>query len=141
MPVVLRLERIDVVVDQAAARRVASQFGFTLVTDTARQVLNRATVLTPVKTGNLRGHNRMRVQRTATRIAAEVFNEASYVEAVHDGSRPHTIRARGRALRFVAGGRTLYRRQVRHPGTRARPFLEQAGREVAAAAGFRWSRG
>lgn len=109
------------------------------VTDICRQIYNRAIVLCPVDTGNLRTHHVMRVDRVTCR--GQVFNDASYATAVHDGTRPHTITARrGRTLRFVAGGRVVYARQVRHPGTRPQPWLAMAAASVAAGTGVRWAR-
>ena len=58
------------------------------------------------------------------------------------GTRPHAVAARrggqgGRraALRFTAGGETLFRASVSHPGVRANPFLAQAARAADAPAG------
>lgn len=46
-----------------------------------------------------------------------------------EGTRPHEIAARGGGvLRFVAGGRTVFARNVHHPGTSANDFVEQAVR-------------
>lgn len=40
------------------------------------------------------------------------------------GTRPHLIRpVRAQALRFTVGGRVVYAKLVRHPGTRANNFL------------------
>lgn len=40
------------------------------------------------------------------------------------GTRPHLIRPRrAQALRFTVGGRVVYAKLVRHPGTRANNFL------------------
>lgn len=47
------------------------------------------------------------------------------------GTRPHLIRPRRRrALRFRVGGRQVFARLVRHPGTRANNFLLDALRRV-----------
>jgi hypothetical protein len=52
---------------------------------------------------------------------------ARYVMAHHDGTAPHEIRARRRqSLRFVVGGRVMFRRRVWHPGTRGTRFLTRA---------------
>ncbi|MDX3237209.1 hypothetical protein PV392_16325 [Streptomyces sp. ME03-5709C] len=49
------------------------------------------------------------------------------VRFVLDGTRPHLIRPRrAKALRFEVGGRTVYAKLVRHPGTRANNFLRRA---------------
>jgi len=52
----------------------------------------------------------------------------SYVMPHHDGSPPHIIaaRRRGRYLRFEMNGAVVFRRQVRHPGTRGTKFLTRA---------------
>ena len=49
------------------------------------------------------------------------------------GTGAHSIVAKGRTLRFQVGGQTLYRRMVRHPGTKPRPFMTEA-RDAAVAA-------
>lgn len=50
------------------------------------------------------------------------------VRLVLEGTRPHLIRPRrAQFLRFqVAGGRTVYTKLVRHPGTKPVPFLQEA---------------
>lgn len=43
---------------------------------------------------------------------------------VHEGTRPHIIRANGtNHLRFTRRGRVVYTRQVIHPGTRGKKYL------------------
>jgi hypothetical protein len=49
------------------------------------------------------------------------------------GTRPHTIVAHGKALRFVVNGEVLYRRMVRHPGTKPRPIMHHAAEAGALA--------
>jgi hypothetical protein len=57
-----------------------------------------------------------------------------YTMFEHDGTVPHIIVARRRkALRFMVGGRVVFRRSVRHPGTRGTFFLT---RSLPLAAGF-----
>lgn len=69
----------------------------------------------------------MRVSQTGLRIRGDVFNNTKYALAVHEGTKPHIIRARKRkALKFDVGGRTVYASSVRHPGTKAQPFLSDA---------------
>lgn len=51
----------------------------------------------------------------------------SYVMPHHDGSSPHIIRARrAKTLRFEQHGVIVFRKQVRHPGTRGTRFLTRA---------------
>jgi len=51
-------------------------------------------------------------------------NAKGYAQYVSSGTRPHVILPkRGKALRFVIAGRTVFARRVNHPGTRANPYL------------------
>ena len=130
--------QIEVVVDPAAARAVGLDAAERVVTDVTRRVFNRAIVLTPVDTGNLRAQNNMRVQRTANGALGEIFNDTSYASAVHNGNRAYTVRPRRRkALRFVAkSGDVVFAKSARIPARRGRPWLTRALQEVAGPAGF-----
>jgi hypothetical protein len=64
-----------------------------------------------------------------------VENPSPVAAMLDRGTRPHEIRARrARALRFRAGGRTVFARRVMHPGTRPLYFVE---RTLAATEGAR----
>lgn len=59
---------------------------------------------------------------------------------MNDGTRPHIIAARRKkALRFVQGGAVRFAKSVKHPGTKADPYLEAAqeyaGAEIDRAVG------
>jgi len=50
-----------------------------------------------------------------------------YTMLEHDGTAPHIIRARRKkSLRFTVGGKVVFRRQVRHPGTTGTHFLTKS---------------
>lgn len=108
----------------------------------ARQVVQRAKVLAPVDTGRLRAS--IRTERRSLlgfRLRWTVGSDVEYAAAVNDGTRPHVIRPKTKqALRFRIGGRTVFAKVVNHPGTRARPFLDRALREVAARRGYDFTR-
>lgn len=106
--------------------------------EAARQVVNRAKVLAPVDTGRLRASIRVERRRTLTlRSIYTIGSDVEYADMVHGGTRPHIIRPRTKqVLKFQVGGRTVYAKLVHHPGTRARPFLDRALREVAAQRGY-----
>lgn len=106
-------------------------------------MVNRARVLAPVRTGRLRSSIRAEPPRFfSLRGVVSVGSDLEYAGFVNDGTRPHTIRPRrAKALRFVVGGQVVYARVVHHPGTRARPFLDRALREVAAARGYSFRQG
>lgn len=125
--------------DRADLRRVIRDASARELRNAGRQVVNRAKVLAPVDTGRLRASIEGRLNRTWTlRPQFTVGSNVEYAQMVHDGTRPHIIRPRNaRSLRFVVGGQVVYARVVHHPGTRARPFLDRALREVTAGRGYR----
>lgn len=89
-------------------------------------------------TGRLRASIRADPPRVfSLRGSVTVGSDVEYSGFVNDGTRPHVIRPRNaQALRFRVGGRVVFARVVHHPGTRARPFLDRALREVAAQRGY-----
>lgn len=90
----------------------------------------RQTRLFRDRTGKLRASIRSRARSL---FVASVEARRPYASFVHNGTAPHVIEARGGGmLRFVANGQTVFRRRVNHPGTAARPFVQNA---VDAAAG------
>lgn len=55
-----------------------------------------------------------------------------YAPHVEEGTRPHVIRPRKkRALRFPAGGREVFARQVQHPGTKGVHMLKRGAAAAA----------
>lgn len=99
-----------------------------------RRVANQARADVPVRTGHLGqtiGEGPITFTGPRT-VHGSVHATADYALYVHEGTRPHLIRPkRAKALRFNIGGRTVFARLVRHPGTRARPFLRNAALRVA----------
>jgi hypothetical protein len=50
-----------------------------------------------------------------------------YAGFVEFGTKPHEIRPKSaKVLRFSVGGKTVYTKRVRHPGTKAQPFMKPA---------------
>jgi hypothetical protein len=111
-------------------------------------VVAEAKRIVPRKTGNL---GRRIVVESASRETVVVRAKAPYAAAVEFGTRPHIIRPRrARALRFPAagsqttlGGRVkkgkgsyAFARFVRHPGTRAQPYLIPGARAALSKHGF-----
>jgi hypothetical protein len=110
----------------------------------------------PRKTGNL--GRTIRIGRVTDR-EAETLATASYALYVHEGTKPHDIRPRkAKVLAFPAagsgtlsgrvkkGGRVIFAKRVRHPGTKANPFMLRGARKAIADTGFaklvidRWNR-
>jgi hypothetical protein len=133
----ITLGRVDIDISEGRARALAVSKSLPLVTNTTRKILNRAKVLAPVDTGRLRSSGRMAIKITHIGPTGVVTFPVRYAQFVHDGTRPHIIRARRKkVLKFKVGSAVLYRPLVHHPGTRARPWLERAMVEVAPAANF-----
>jgi hypothetical protein len=104
----------------------------------APQVLNRAKILAPVDTGRLRASGRIEYSSFFSfRPKATIVFDTDYSAFVNDGTRPHIIRPKNaKVLRFNVGGRVVYAKVVHHPGTRPRPFLDRALREVVRPRGW-----
>jgi hypothetical protein len=74
---------------------------------------------TPVNRGILRGSIFTAMQGNPdTGLRGIVSTPIDYAIPVERGTRPHVIQGHGQMLRFVIGGRVIYRRFVMHPGTR-----------------------
>ena len=125
-------------INNAGANAAAVNVAYRLVVYTTQRVLNRAIVLTPVDTGNLRAQNSMRVRRGRKLITGEVFNNARYAAAVHNGTKAYTVVPRRRkALRWrTKGGDVVFAKKARIPARRGRPWLLRALREIAIPDGF-----
>lgn len=124
--------------DRAELNRAMTNASREELREASRQVVNRAKVLAPVRTGRLRSSIRAEPPRIfSLRGSVKVGSDLEYAAFVNDGTRPHTIRPRTKqVLRFQVGGRVVFAKVVNHPGTRANPFLDRALREVAAQRGY-----
>ena len=117
-------------VEVIGAKPLAAAFGAApaLVDKEARIAMEASLVglraeidrVTPVDTGRLRAGTAARMTGVlATGLRGIVVNRVPYAVPVEFGTRPHLIRPRrGRVLRFEVNGRTVFAREVRHPGTR-----------------------
>jgi hypothetical protein len=151
--------------DNAVVLSQAVGLASPLVAKVSRRVLNRAEATAPVRYGVLRGSHSMSMRVSRTSVVGRIEVSAKYAEAVHNGTAPHDIRPKAaKALSFTwakAGGvrvvvpkKNLVRGPtglrktkrgvifyvakgfVRHPGTKARPWLFRALREVATLENF-----
>lgn len=117
----------------AAGRKVAS---------VTRRTRNRAVILAPVDTGNLRAAHTMQIRELARSVHGRVMNRIQYALPVHDGRGVVVIRPKRRkALRFVVNGRVVFARKVVQPPRRGKPWLYRALQEVAIPEGFTVTRG
>lgn len=74
------------------------------------------------------------IRRGGKTLIIGVKNTAKHAAVLEKGSKAHVIRARRRkALRFMAGGKLVFRKAVNHPGTKPYRFLSR-GRDAGSAA-------
>jgi len=59
-------------------------------------------------------------------LSAKVGVGVYYAVYVEYGTRPHIIRAHGRALRFEVGGKVVFAKYVRHPGMKPQYFVKNS---------------
>lgn len=107
------------------------------VVKTTLKVFNRARVMTPVDTGNLRASHQFKIKQAETSITGEVFTKVKYALAVHEGRRALTIFPKKKqALAFRWHGQPMVRKYVTQPARRGKPWLRDALREVATSEGY-----
>lgn len=86
-------------------------------------VLDEARRLVPFRTGKTRASLYAETRGTTVRVGSR-SPVAAYL---NNGTRAHTIRPIGaKALRFYIGGRAVFAKYVRHPGTKPTRFLQRA---------------
>jgi hypothetical protein len=100
------------------------------------RVATTARGLAPERSGALKAAIREDPQRRSGpwTIDGGVSVDVPYAAAVHEGARPHVIRARRAPfLRFYwpKVGRVVFFKSVNHPGNAPNPFLTNAGHRVA----------
>jgi len=84
-----------------------------------------ATINCPVDKGRLK--NSINLKPTTPGYSNyQLFDAVEYGPSVEFGTAPHIIRPKGKALKFKAGGKTIFAKKVNHPGTRATPFFRPA---------------
>lgn len=109
------------------------------VNEVSEAVTARAKVLAPVRTGALRASIRKTMRARRNSVTGTVKANVNYAYWVHQGTHAHFIAARRRKfLRFQGpGGGWVFRKMVRHPGTKPQPYLTTALHEVAPIYGFK----
>lgn len=65
--------------------------------------------------------------RKGQTLFGTVYTALDYGVYLHEGTRPHVIEPRRKkALRWTDGGRFVFARRVKHPGTKADPYIYDA---------------
>lgn len=53
-----------------------------------------------------------------------------YSPYIVNGTRPHTIKAKGKKLKFMKNGSYVFVNEVRHPGSKANDFIGKAVKKL-----------
>jgi len=86
-------------------------------------LFSESVIQTPVKTGRLQSGHRYSIEVLRGRI----YPTVKYAIFVHEPTRPHIIEPRrAKVLRFIIGGKVIFAKKVKHPGTKGQPFFEKA---------------
>lgn len=82
----------------------------------------------PVKSGKLR--DSIRAINEPMKVRVGPFG-VEYNQFVVEGTKAHEIKPKNKsALMFKIGGRTYYAKTVKHPGTRANPYMQVSSKKV-----------
>lgn len=134
----MKVRSVKIDIDNRHCKAVGVSLAAPLVFEVTRSVLNQGKATAPVDHGNLRASHGMTMRPYANGVKGTVEARARYARMVHEGTSAHPIRARRKkALRFVAGGRVVIVKSVRHPGTRPNRWLTRALDMQASARGFK----
>lgn len=134
----MTVQSVRVDLYQAAIKGILQDDVGKEVTKTTVKVLNRARVMTPVDTGNLRASHQFKITGGSQKITGEVFTNVKYALAVHEGRRPVVIYPKTKqALAFHWHGQKFVRKWVSQPGRKGKPWLRDALREVATSEGYK----
>ncbi|EDY43995.1 hypothetical protein [Streptomyces sp. SPB074] len=119
--------KVEVSIGPRFAERLLGGVGEQTLRRRAERVADLARAYAP---GSMARGITMRVEGRGRGMEAIITSTHPASRYVLHGTAPHIIRPRrARALRFQAGGRTVFAAVVHHPGTRANDFLSRALRE------------
>ena len=96
-------------------QKVLKKIGFNIEARAKRNITNNGSVKT--------GHLRRGVTTDIGNMEVTVHtSNIKYARGVEEGTRPHTIRAKNKKALYWKGAKHPVK-SVRHPGSRAKPFL------------------
>jgi hypothetical protein len=132
---------------QLLARMEAIKPNAELMRGLALSAVREQKLLVPRKTGNLGRSIRL---GAVTPKRAETVATAHYAAYVERGTRPHIITPKNKkVLRWAAngsgrltgaartGGQVRFAKRVRHPGTKAQPFMLPGAKKAVEGAGLK----
>jgi hypothetical protein len=118
---------VEVRLNQNALRRLLRSRTSTARRKMEQRTERTANITRDLAPGSMGDYVDWRVEEGPGGLQGVITCNHPAVRFVLDGTRPHLIRPRrAKALRFEVGGRVVYARLVRHPGTEPNDFLGKA---------------
>ncbi|MEZ3180814.1 hypothetical protein KYY02_19600 [Streptomyces pimonensis] len=121
---------VEVTIDPSRIARLLRRRGGRVEQKLRQRTERTANIAQQLAPGSMGDYITWKVQDGPRSLQGVIVCDHPAVHYVLNGTRPHLIRPRrAKALRFEVGGRVVYTKLVRHPGTRANNFLGRALRE------------
>jgi HK97 gp10 family phage protein len=121
---VTQLDVTQLAIDLNNAGEMAGRSLDDLMLFIANSMAQDMQAIVPVDTGNLKSAIKVTKEGEGRYRVGPDLVQAPYAWFVEFGTKPHIIEAKpGKTLRFQKDGKTIYTKRVRHPGTRAQPYV------------------
>lgn len=100
------------------------------ITKLSRETAERARRQAGIDTGALRASIDYRVYLRG-HIVGRIGSDNKIAFLHHEGTKPHLIKPKNKAVKFSgSGGKVIYRKIIRHPGTAPNRYLTDSLRSV-----------
>lgn len=118
---------VSVTVDPGVIARLLRRRGGLVERRLGERTRRVASMAAEQAPGSMGSYVDWRVEEGPRGLQGVVTCDHPAVNLVLQGTRPHLIRPRrASVLRFEVGGRVVFAKLVRHPGTRANDFMRRA---------------
>lgn len=121
---VTQLDITQLAIDLNQAGEMAGRSLDDVMLFVANSMVQDMQAIVPVDTGNLKSAIKVTKEGEGRYRVGPDLTQAPYAWYVEFGTKPHIIKAKpGKSLKFQKDGKTIYAKQVRHPGTKAQPYV------------------
>jgi len=107
----------EITLTRKEAKELVKKFKIGVAMDLVQALQKRC----PVDTGNLKNRTKYRIKGKVIEIYMPMYGY--FVDV---GTLPHIIEPKNaKALKFKSGGKTVFAKSVRHPGTAPNPWIRE----------------
>ncbi|MFD3848193.1 hypothetical protein ACFWVB_20170 [Streptomyces microflavus] len=118
---------VEVRIDQGAIARLLRRRGGRAYRKLAERTERVAAIAESLAPGSMGSYVVWKIDEGPKGLQGVIVCDHPAVRFVLDGTKPHLIRPRRRQfLRFEVGGKVVYTKLVRHPGTKPNDFMGKA---------------